>query len=150
MENTLKKVQSEVTYEVCYIGNNYMVVHSEDADPNSGYTSWEVYNDDGDDVTDIDLESEIIAYIIENMWSLKRSTKHSIKIKLLLLKQNNMKLTENQKLAQFNIENVYGVKMYPLSSTFQMKMLDFYIEKGRLSEKQVEAIRNPKYPVKAY
>ena len=45
-----------------------------------------------------------------------------------------MKLTENQKLAQFNIENVYGVKMYPLSSTFQMKMLDFYIEKGRLSE----------------
>lgn len=44
-----------------------MVVHSEDADPNSGYTSWEVYNDDGDDVTDIDLESEIIAYIIENM-----------------------------------------------------------------------------------
>lgn len=61
-----------------------------------------------------------------------------------------MKLTENQKLAQFNIENVYGVKMYPLSSTFQMKMLDFYIAKGKLSDKQVAAIRNPKYPVKAY
>ena len=67
MENTLKKVQSEVTYEVCYNGNNYMVVHSEDADPNSGYTSWDIYNDGGDCVTDPDLESEIIAYIIENM-----------------------------------------------------------------------------------
>lgn len=61
-----------------------------------------------------------------------------------------MKLTENQIKAQINIENTYGVKMYPLSSTFQMKMLDFYIAKGRLSDKQVAAIRNPKYPVKAY
>jgi hypothetical protein len=67
MENTLKKVQSEVMYEVCYNGNNYQVVHSEDADPNSGFTSWEIYNDDGEDVTDIDLESEIISYVIENM-----------------------------------------------------------------------------------
>lgn len=67
MENTLKKIQSEVTYEVWYKGKLYLVDHSEDADPNSGYTSWDIYNDGGDAVTDIDLESEIIAYIIENM-----------------------------------------------------------------------------------
>jgi len=67
MENTLKKVQSEVMYEVSYAGYSYQVVHSEDADPNSGFTSWEIYNDDGEDVTDIDLESEIISYVIENM-----------------------------------------------------------------------------------
>ena len=59
-------------------------------------------------------------------------------------------LTAEQTTAQTNIENQYSVKMYPLNSTFQMKMLDFYIAKGRLSEKQVEAIRNPKYPVRAY
>ncbi len=48
------------------------------------------------------------------------------------------------------IESKYDVKMYPLSSTFQMKMLDFYAQKKRLSEKQIDAIRNPKYPIKKY
>lgn len=59
-------------------------------------------------------------------------------------------LTEIQLETQREIENKYGVKMYPMSSTFQMKMLDFYANKKRLSEKQIEAIRNPKYPVRAY
>jgi hypothetical protein len=59
-------------------------------------------------------------------------------------------LTEIQLEMQREIENKYGVKMYPMSSTFQMKMLDFYANKKRLSEKQIEAIRNPKYPVRAY
>jgi hypothetical protein len=59
-------------------------------------------------------------------------------------------LTEIQLETQREIENKYGVKMYPMSSTFQMKMLDFYADKKRLSEKQIEAIRNPKYPVRAY
>lgn len=59
-------------------------------------------------------------------------------------------LTEIQLETQREIENKYGVKMYPMSSTFQMKMLDFYANKKKLSEKQIEAIRNPKYPVKAY
>ena len=59
-------------------------------------------------------------------------------------------LTEIQLETQREIENKYGVKMYPMSSTFQMKMLDFYANKKKLSEKQIEAIRNPKYPVRAY
>jgi hypothetical protein len=59
-------------------------------------------------------------------------------------------LTEIQLETQREIENKYGVKMYPMSSIFQMKMLDFYADKKRLSEKQIEAIRNPKYPVRAY
>ena len=61
-----------------------------------------------------------------------------------------MTLTQEQITAQANIENRYAVKMYPKSSTFQMKMLDFYIAKGRLSDNQLEAIRNPKYPIRKY
>jgi hypothetical protein len=59
-------------------------------------------------------------------------------------------LTDQQLNAQKEIESKYDVKMYPLSSTFQMKMLDFYAQKKKLSDKQLEAIRNPKYPVKKY
>jgi hypothetical protein len=59
-------------------------------------------------------------------------------------------LSDQQLNIQKEIESKYDVKMYPLSSTFQMKMLDFYIQKKRLSEKQIDAIRNPKYPIKKY
>jgi hypothetical protein len=59
-------------------------------------------------------------------------------------------LSDQQLNIQKEIESRYDVKMYPLSSTFQMKMLDFYIQKKRLSEKQIDAIRNPKYPIKKY
>jgi hypothetical protein len=59
-------------------------------------------------------------------------------------------LSDQQLNIQKEIESKYDVKMYPLSSTFQMKMLDFYTQKKRLSEKQIEAIRNPKYPIKKY
>lgn len=59
-------------------------------------------------------------------------------------------LTDQHAAAQKDIENRYDVKMYPLSSTFQMKILDFYIQKNRLSDKQLESIRNPKFPVRAY
>jgi len=59
-------------------------------------------------------------------------------------------LSDQQVQIQKEIEARYGVKMYPLSSTFQMKILDFYADKKKLSEKQVESIKNPKYPVKSY
>jgi hypothetical protein len=59
-------------------------------------------------------------------------------------------LSDQQLNIQKEIESKYDVKMYPLSSTFQMKMLDFYAQKKRLSEKQIDAIRNPKYPIKKY
>jgi hypothetical protein len=58
--------------------------------------------------------------------------------------------SNQQRDIQTQIENRYGVKMYPLSSTFQMKILDFYAQKNRLSDKQIESIRNPKFPVRAY
>jgi hypothetical protein len=58
--------------------------------------------------------------------------------------------SNQQRDIQTQIENRYGVKMYPLSSTFQMKILDFYAHKNRLSDKQIESIRNPKFPVKTY
>ena len=59
-------------------------------------------------------------------------------------------LSDQQLNIQKEIESKYDVKMYPLNSTFQMKMLDFYTQKKRLSEKQIDAIRNPKYPIKKY
>jgi hypothetical protein len=59
-------------------------------------------------------------------------------------------LSDQQLNIQKEIESKYDVKMYPLSSTFQMKMLDFYAQKKKLSEKQIDAIRNPKYPIKKY
>ena len=48
-------------------GESYSVILTEDKNHESGYTYWEIYNDDGEDVSDIDLESKIIAYVIENM-----------------------------------------------------------------------------------
>jgi hypothetical protein len=62
---------------------------------------------------------------------------------LNLLKQTKIMLSLNQQRdIQTQIENRYEVKMYPLSSTFQMKILDFYAQKNRLSDKQIESIRN--------
>jgi len=66
MENTLKRVQTETMYEVEFSGETYSVTHSEDADPNSGCTSWEVYDDNGDFV-DTKTEMEIIEFVIGNI-----------------------------------------------------------------------------------
>lgn len=49
---------------------------------------------------------------------------------------------------QEEIENRYGVKMYPHRSTFQANLLEFYNEKRFLSNKQLESIRNPKFPIR--
>gem|GEM_PF-5735025 len=53
-------------YEVEFNGETYSVTHSEDADPNSGCTSWEVYDDNGDFV-DTKTEMEIIEFVIGNI-----------------------------------------------------------------------------------
>jgi len=79
MENTVKKIQTETMYEVTFEGEKYQVVHTEDADPNSGCSSWDVYDDNGFLLEDApfelmsteedyeDLENRIIAYVIENI-----------------------------------------------------------------------------------
>jgi hypothetical protein len=54
-------------FDVTFEGRQYSVILTEDTDPESGYTSWEIYDDDGEDVTNVKLESDIIAYVIENM-----------------------------------------------------------------------------------
>lgn len=66
MENVLKKVQTEIMYEVEFEGDLYTVMQSEDGDHNSGYCSWDVYDDDGNPV-DTKTESQIINFVIENM-----------------------------------------------------------------------------------
>ena len=66
MENTLKKVQTETMYEVEFSGELYSVTHLEDADSDSGCTSWEVYDDFGD-VVNTQMESKIIEFVIENI-----------------------------------------------------------------------------------
>lgn len=66
MENTLKKVQTETMYEVEFSGELYSVTHLEDANSDSGCTSWEVYDDNGDFV-DTQTEMEIIEFVIENI-----------------------------------------------------------------------------------
>jgi len=66
MKNILKKVQTETMYEVEFIGKIYSVVHLEDADSDSGCTSWEVYDDFGD-VVNTKMESKIIEFVIENI-----------------------------------------------------------------------------------
>ena len=66
MKNILKKVQTETMYEVEFGGKIYSVVHLEDADSDSGCTSWEVY-DDFSDVVNTQLESKIIEFVIENI-----------------------------------------------------------------------------------
>jgi hypothetical protein len=67
MENKLTIIQTETMIGVDYNQHSYSVILTEDKDPNSGYTSWEIFNDNGEILDDTDLESEIIAYIIENM-----------------------------------------------------------------------------------
>jgi hypothetical protein len=67
MENKLSILQTETMIALDYNGQSYSIILTEDKDPNSGCTSWEIYNDDGDSIVDDDLESEIISYIIENM-----------------------------------------------------------------------------------
>jgi hypothetical protein len=67
MENKLEIIQTETMMNIDFEGESYSVILTEDKNHESGYTSWEIYNDDGEDVSDIDLESKIIAYVIENM-----------------------------------------------------------------------------------
>lgn len=67
MENAVKKVQTETMYEVTFEGETYTVMHSEDANHESGYFSWEVSDDDGNYLEDHELESAIIEFTIENM-----------------------------------------------------------------------------------
>lgn len=52
------------------------------------------------------------------------------------------------KTLQLDIESCYGVKMYPQKSTYQIKLLEFYLEKKFLTKKQIECIKNAKYPIK--
>ena len=63
-------------------------------------------------------------------------------------KTKNMLSINELSSIQAEIEKKYNVKMHPSRSTFQMNLIDFYAEKRRLSDKQVECIKNPKYPIK--
>jgi len=67
MENSVKKVQVETTYEVDYNGECYTVVHSEDIDPNSGYSSWDIFDDVSELLHDSQFESEIIEFMLDNI-----------------------------------------------------------------------------------
>lgn len=49
---------------------------------------------------------------------------------------------------QAEIEKRYNVKLYPSRSTYQMRLIEFYSTKRRLSDKQIDCIKNPKYPIK--
>lgn len=56
--------QIETTYTVEYNEHSYSVTRLEDI--NSGYISYDVFNEDGDLVFD-ELEEEIITYLEENV-----------------------------------------------------------------------------------
>ncbi len=61
-----------------------------------------------------------------------------------------MTLTKEQISAQSSIENIYSVKMYPKSSSFQRNVLDFYIKTGIVTNSQLNSIKNPKFPIRKY
>lgn len=61
---SVTKVQTETTYNVEFDGIEYTVIHTEDS--NMGYTSWDVFSDYGDMLSDYDA-LPIIEYTIENM-----------------------------------------------------------------------------------
>lgn len=58
-------MQTETTYNVNYVGNEYTITRMEDI--NSGYISYEIFYDDGELVEDENMESEIITYLEENV-----------------------------------------------------------------------------------
>jgi hypothetical protein len=67
MENKIEIIQTELMINAEFEGESYSVIFTEDKNPQSGYTSWEIYDDDGEYITDVDLESRIIAFVIENI-----------------------------------------------------------------------------------
>ena len=56
--------QTETTYEVEYLGVSYSVTRLEDW--NSGYTQYDVFDEEGELVED-ETEDEIITYLEENI-----------------------------------------------------------------------------------
>lgn len=61
----IQLMQTETTYNVNYVGNEYTITRMEDI--NSGYISYEIFYDDGELVEDENMESEIITYLEENV-----------------------------------------------------------------------------------
>lgn len=61
------KVQTETMWEVEYDGQIYSVMQIEDSNFESGYTHWEVWDEDTNLVVDYDLELSIITQIIESI-----------------------------------------------------------------------------------
>jgi hypothetical protein len=63
---TVRKVQTETMWEVEYGDTIFSIMQIEDANFESGYFSWEVWDEDGNLVIDEELESTIIKTILEN------------------------------------------------------------------------------------
>jgi hypothetical protein len=63
---SVTKVQTETTYEVEFKDKEYTVVHIEDANFQSGFASWEVFDDAGPIEEGIEF-LEVVEYTIENM-----------------------------------------------------------------------------------
>jgi len=61
--NKLEKVQVETTWNVEFEGKDYTVMQMED--DNSGHYSWDIFDENGDDVKS-KLQSQIIEFIITN------------------------------------------------------------------------------------
>lgn len=57
--------QTETTYTVELHNHSYSVTRLEDM--NSGYISYDVFDEEGDLVDENDLENEIITYLEENV-----------------------------------------------------------------------------------
>jgi hypothetical protein len=64
--NKIAQIQIDYTYEVAYKGHNYTVICIENLQ--EGYMEWNVYDDHGEDVEEIQVElcDEIIKFMIEN------------------------------------------------------------------------------------
>lgn len=65
MDN-VKKVQTETMWEVEYDGKIYSVMQIEDSNFESGFYSWEVWDEDTNLVVDYELELNVINEIIQN------------------------------------------------------------------------------------
>lgn len=63
---SVTKVQTETTYEVEFKDKEYTVVHIEDANFQSGVSSWEVFDDAGPLEEGMEF-LEVVEYTIENM-----------------------------------------------------------------------------------
>jgi hypothetical protein len=63
MDNTIKKVQTDITWEVCFEGKEYTVVQIENLE--DFYTQFDIFNEDGI-IDDEELELEIATWVTEN------------------------------------------------------------------------------------